>query len=254
MYNSQSNTTARESIRMAKKQFYLIVDTETTIDEKVADFGAVIIDRKGAIQAQCGILITGIYNDRENHPLFFNEYSGDLWKKSSLDKRYDNYWQMLANGSRMLASVAAINAWLAKAALKYNPTLTAYNLSFDLGKCVNTGIDLSFFDNRFCLWHAAFNKWAHTKQYRNFALQLHAFNAPTKLQNMSFKTNAETMARFILNDPAMPDEPHTALEDAIYYELPILKRLIETTDRDTFMNPEPFDWRKVQVKDWFTAK
>jgi hypothetical protein len=62
------------------------------------------------------------------------------------------------------------------------------------------------------------------------------------------------MARFITNDPAMPDEPHTALEDAIYYELPILKRLIETTDREVFMNPEPFDWRKVQVKDWFTAK
>jgi len=157
---------------MAKKQFYLIVDTETTIDEKVADFAAVIVDRKGRIAAQCAILITGIYNDRENHPLFFNEYSGDLWKKSSLDKRYDNYWQMLANGSRMLASVAAINAWLAKAAIKYNPTLTAYNLSFDLGKCVNTGIDLSFFENQFCLWHAAFNKWAHTKQYRNCSFTL----------------------------------------------------------------------------------
>lgn len=239
---------------MSKKHFYLIVDTETTIDEKVADFGAVIVDRKGNIQTQCGILVNGIYNDRENHTLFFNEYSGDLWKKSSLDRRYNNYNAMLAAGSRMLASVPAINAWLAKAALKYNPTLTAYNLAFDLVKCVNTNIDLSIFSDRFCLWHAAFNKWAHTKDYRNFALSLHAFNAPTKLSNMSFKTNAETMARFILSDPTLPDEPHTALEDAIYYELPILSRLIQTTKRSVFMNPEPFDWRKVQVRDWFTAK
>lgn len=239
---------------MSKKHFYLIVDTETTMDEKVADFGAVIVDRKGNIQTQCGILVNGIYNNRAEHTLFFNEYSGDLWKKESLDRRYNNYNAMLAAGSRMLASVPAINAWLAKAALKYNPTLTAYNLAFDLGKCVNTNIDLSIFSDRFCLWHAAFNKWAHTKDYRNFALSMHAFNAPTKLANMSFKTNAETMARFILSDPTMPDEPHTALEDAIYYELPILSRLIETTKRNVFMNPEPFDWRKVQVKDWFTAK
>jgi hypothetical protein len=160
---------------------------------------------------------------------------------------------MLGNGTRMLASVPAINAWLTKAALKYSPTLTAYNLSFDLGKCVNTGIDLSIFADRFCLWHASFNKWAFTKDYRNFALQMHAFNAPTKLQNMSFKTNAETMARYVLSDPTMPDEPHTALEDAIYYELPILSKLVQTTKRNVFLNPVAFDWRKVQVKDWFTA-
>lgn len=239
---------------MSKKHYYLIVDTETTIDEKVADFAAVIVDRKGNVQTQCAILINGIYNDRENHPLFFNEYSGDLWKKSSLDKRYANYAAMLSNGSRMLASVPAINSWLAKAAIKYSPTLTAYNLSFDMGKCANTDIDLSIFSDRFCLWHASFNKWAYTKDYRNFALQLHAFNAPTKLQNMSFKTNAETMARFILSDPTLPDEPHTALEDILFYELPIFSRLVQTTKRNVFMNPEPFDWRKVQVKDWFTAK
>ena len=49
---------------MSKKHYYLIVDTETTMDEKVADFGAVIIDRKGNIQAQAGILLNGIYNIR----------------------------------------------------------------------------------------------------------------------------------------------------------------------------------------------
>jgi hypothetical protein len=71
---------------------------------------------------------------------------------------------------------------------------------------------------------------------------------------MSFKTNAETMARFILDEPDLIDEPHTALEDAIYYELPILKRLIATTKKKDFMNPNlAFDWRKVQLKNHFKA-
>lgn len=238
---------------MAKKQFFLIVDTETTIDDKVADFAAIVVDRKGNIHTQCAILVDGIFTDRENHCLFFNEYSGELWRRSNLDKRYQQYNEMAKNGQRMLASAAAINSWLAKALAKYAPALTAYNLAFDADKCQKTGIDLTMFPVQFCLWYAAFTKWAHTKDYRNFVLSIHAFNPPTKLQNMSFKTNAETMARFVLKNPALPDEPHTALEDARDYELPILKRLIEVSKKREYLEPAAFDWRKVQVKDWFTA-
>lgn len=239
---------------MAKKHHYLILDTETTIDDKVADFGAIIVDKKGSILTQCAVLLNGIYNDRENHSLFYNEYSGELWRKKNLDARYEAYNQMLQTGVRMLASVNAVNNWLAKANQKYSPVLTAYNLAFDRDKCAKTDICLDIFEHSFCLWYAAFNKWAHTKNYRNFVLQTHAFNPPTALQNMSYKTNAETMARFILDNPAMPDEPHTALEDARDYELPILQRLVNTEKREKFLNPEPYSWNKVQVKDWFVAK
>jgi hypothetical protein len=239
---------------MARKEYFLIVDTETTMDDKVADFGAVVVDRKGNIATQCGILVNGIFTDRENHPLFHNEDSADLWKRRNLDARYGKYSAMAANGQRMLASVPAINAWLAKVNARYAPVLTAYNLAFDAGKCANTGIDLEMFDKRFCLWYASYTKWAHTKNYRNFVLSVHAFNPPTKLQNMSFKTNAETMARFVLNDPTLPDEPHTSIEDAIYYELPILVELLKKSKGKSYLEPASFDWRKVQVKDWFTAK
>ena len=93
-----------------------------------------------------------------------------------------------------------------------------------------------------------------SKAYKNFALSVHAFNPPTKLGNMSFQTNAEIMARFISGDPSLPDEPHTAIEDVIFYELPILQKLVLTTPKKDYMNPElAFDWRKVQVKDHFTA-
>jgi hypothetical protein len=240
---------------MAKKEYFLTVDVESTMDGKVADFAAVISDRKGKIYAQCAILVNGIFTDMENHPLFYNEDADEIWSKKSLSRRYAVYNDMVANGTRMLASVASINRWLDKAKATYNPYLTAYNLSFDRGKCANTGIDLAQFSERsFCLWYASFSKWALTKKYRQFVIDNHAFNKPTQHGNMSFKTTAEVMARFVLNNPMLEDEPHTALEDILYYELPILTRLIITTKKKDWLYPAAFDWNKVQVKDWFIAR
>jgi hypothetical protein len=241
---------------MAKKDFFLTVDTETTQDGKVADFAAVISDRKGKVYATCAVLVNGIFTDMENHPLFhiFGD-AGDLWSKAGLPARYDRYNAMVAGGSRMIASVAAINVWLAKAQAEYNPYLTAYNLAFDREKCANTGIDLNdFADRSFCLWYAAATKWAATKKYKNFIVATHSFNPPTKHGNMSFKTNAEVMARFVLNNPVLEDEPHTALEDVLYYELPILTRLLAVSKKREWLEPTAFNWRSVQVKDHFAAK
>jgi len=237
---------------LAKRDYFLLVDTETTQSSLVADFGAIVTDRKGKIYNQCAVLTRGIYDDFEKHPLFCTNDSEEIWSKPGQERRYSVYQNMLENGTRMLASVAAINVWLAKVKEKYNPVLTAYNLNFDQGKCANSGIDLVQFDRNFCLWYASFNKWGHTKEYREMVLALHAFNAPTDLGNMSFKTNAETMARFVTKNPRLADEPHTALEDAVYYELPILVAIAKDTPKKVLLNPEiAFDWRKVQVRDWF---
>ena len=236
-----------------KKDYYLVIDTETTINDKVADFGAVICDRKGNIADQCGVLVSGVFGI---DPLFYipKEEASSLWSKQGKDRRFIKYNEMLENGTRMLASVNAINLWLAQVAGQYDPILTAYNLPFDMDKCNKTGIDLTMFENSFCMWRAAFNKYAMTKSYKNFTMQIHAINPPTKLGNCSFQTNAEVMARFILDEPDLQDEPHLALEDVVGYELPILKRLIQTTKKSVFMDPElGFDWRKVQLKNHFKA-
>jgi hypothetical protein len=240
---------------MAKKDYFLTIDTETTQDGKVADFAAVISDRKGKIYTQCAVMVNGVFTDQENHPLFhIYGDAGDIWSKAGLPARYDRYNTMVANGSRMIASVPAINRWLLKAQMEYNPYLTAYNLAFDLDKCQNTGIDLtSFADRQFCLWHAASTKWASSKAYLRFILSTHSFNNPTKMGNMSFKTNAEVMARFVLGNAELPDEPHTALEDILYYELPILNRLVQVSKRKEWLTPTPFNWRSVQVKDHFSV-
>ena len=234
------------------KHTFLLADTETTIDGLVADFGAIVCDRKGNILTQCAVLTGGVFTDSTNHPLFFNDDAGYLWTKASLARRYEAYENMLSSGSRMIASVPAINNWLAKAVAMHNPILTAYNLAFDVDKCTNTGIDLTLFSKRFCLMQAAQTAYAHTKAYKRMVLECHAFNPRTDLGNMTFQTKAEIMARFVLNSPTLPDEPHTALEDVIYYELPILKKLCKSKSTKWLLNePRPMTWRDCQVKDHF---
>ena len=246
---------------MAKPDYFLIVDTETTMTDLVADFGAVVVNKKGKIMTQCAVLTFDIYNDSENHPLFHNEKTSELWKKSRLAERYANYNNMLHNGQRQLSAVSAINRWLEKVQKTYNPYLTAYNLTFDSGKCYNTGIELERFRKKqFCLWYASVEKWAFTKKYRQFILDNNFFKDKTKptqrypLGNLNYPTNAEVMTRFLQNNPLLADEPHTALEDVMDYELPLLLELVRTTKKQKWLNPKPFNWQAVQVKDWYIPK
>ena len=235
---------------MAKK-FFLIVDTETTQDGLVADFGAVVCDKRGNVVASCAALVREIFDAPEAHPLFYTKDASPLWGKAGLPKRYARYQNMLDNGQRMLASVPAINRWLAKVNATYSPVLTAYNLAFDQGKMTNTGIDHTIFAKRFCLWHAAANKWGHSRAYRQMVLETLAFNPPTDKGNMSYQTNAEVMARFVFGNPSLPDEPHTAYEDALEYELPILVALVKNTPPKEYMAATPYAWQAYQVKDHF---
>lgn len=155
----------------------------------------------------------------------FDRNASGLWSKASVERRTGAYQAMLENGTRMLASVHAVNRWLEKAAAKYDPELTAYNLPFDASKCNNTGIDLNMFSRRFDLWAAAVGNICNTKAFKNFVLQNHRFNAPTEKGNMTFKTDAETVTGFLTG--SMSEEPHTSLEDVIGYELPTLVHILK---------------------------
>lgn len=235
---------------MARKKFFLIIDTETTQTDKVADFGAIVCDKQGNIHHSAGCLVREYYLDKENHPLFHSKDNDPLWGQRNLPKRYANYDNMLSSGTRMLASVAAINKWLVQVNVKYQPVMTAYNLPFDRAKCRNTGIDLEQFNSSFCLWAASVQRWAYTKAYRQFILDNHLFTNRTQHGNMSFMTKADYMAKFLLG-PDLPPEPHTALEDARDYELPILANLVKSAKVSDYMGAIPYNWRKMQVKDWF---
>lgn len=239
---------------MAKKKFFLIVDTETTQSGMVADFGAVVVDKQGTIHREMGILVGDFFSDRENHPLFhIYGDKNDVFSKATLPLRYERYEQMLQNGERYLASVGAVNRWLARVAAHYSPVMTAYNLAFDREKLSNSGIIANeLFPETFCLWHAAVAKWGKTKAFREYVLANHHFGKRTKHGNMTMRTNAEAMAAFITGNELM--EPHTALEDARDFERPILAALVKNTSPSIYMNPPSYNWRHWQLKDHFTAK
>lgn len=231
---------------MAKKQFFAIVDTETTMQDTVADFACIIVDREGKIYNQCAVMVKNHYDAFE---LFHDKKANDIWGYEGLNKRKAQYVALLDNGVRMLASVNAINKWINQAIGKYNPTLTAYNLAFDYAKCSNTGIDLSVFNSKFCLWQSAIGNICNKKAFKQFALDNHQFNKPTANGNMTFKTTAETVCGFINNQ--MIIEPHTALEDARDFELPILTNIIKK--RNWQDNIKPYNWQDFQVKNHFVA-
>jgi len=87
------------------------------------------------------------------------------------------------------------------------------------------------------------------KKFRQFCIEKHAFNAPTKHGNMSYKTNAEIVCGFLRGEYIT--EPHTALEDARDFELPILLNIIRHKRwQDKIMT---YNWRNVQVRDNFKA-
>ena len=240
---------------MGKKKYFLTIDTETTQTGMVADFGAVVSDRQGNIVREVGLLIGDFYSDTENHPLFhIYGDSKDIFSKATLPKRYAAYDAMLQDGRRMLCSVGAVNRWLAKVAATYNPVMTAYNLAFDLDKMNNSGIIADeLFPKRFCLWHAAVAKWANTRDYKAFTLQQHRFGARTKGGHMGIQTKADVMAKFLLGAD-LADEPHTALEDARDYEVPILSALIKNTSPSVYMYPPAYNWRDWSLRDHYTVK
>ena len=231
---------------MARKQFFAILDTETTINDTVADFAIVICDRNGNIYNQCSVLVKDHYDTMK---LFHDPKANDIWGYQGLQKRESQYNAMLDSGVRMLASVNAINRWINQAIGKYNPTLTAYNLAFDLAKCANTGIDLSGFNSKFCLWQAAVGNICRTRKFKQFALDNHQFNNATKHGNMTFKTNAEVVCGYLNNN--ITTEPHTALEDARDFELPILTNILKK--RDWQNKIVAYDWKQFQVKDHYKA-
>ncbi len=232
---------------MAKKQFWAILDTETTMENTVADLAIIIVDRNGEIHNQMAIMVKGHYDQFE---LFHDKKANDIWGYAGLERRKANYVDMLNSGRRMLASVNAANKWINQAIGKYNPTLTAYNLAFDLDKCEKTGIDLSGFNSKFCLWQAAIGNICNSKKYRQFVMENHLFNSVTEKGNMTFSTTAESVCGFINGE--FQKEPHTALEDARDFELPILQAVIKK--RDWREKMVPYNWREFQVKDHFIAK
>ena len=208
------------------KHFYLIVDSETTRKNTVADFGAVIVSKQGEIVERFGSLVLGHFGKM---PLFSDPSAEDseLWSEQSAKRREKDYYSMLDTGERSIASPALINQWLVRVNAQYSPVLTAYNLAFDLGKCRNTRINLGIFAQSFCLMKAAKKQLGTLAEYHNFCFENDFLTAKLRRPSMT----ANVMAKFVLGNEELEEEPHTALEDAQFYEAPILTKILESVTR-----------------------
>ena len=208
------------------KHFYLIVDTETTKKQTVADFGAVIVTKQGEIVERFGAMVLGHFGKM---PLFSDPSLTDseLWSEQSAKRREKDYYSMLDTGERSIASPALINQWLVRVNAQYSPVLTAYNLAFDLGKCRNTRINLGIFAQSFCLMKAAKRQIGTLAQYHEFCFDNDFLTAKLRRPSMT----ANVMAKFVLGNEELEEEPHTALEDAQFYEAPILTKILESVTR-----------------------
>ena len=207
------------------RHFYLIVDTETTQRGTVADFGAVLITKQGEIVERFGAMVLNHFGSL---PLFADATAPDsaLWSEQSAKRREKNYYSMLESGERSISSVGLINQWLSGINARYAPVLTAYNIAFDLGKCRNTRIDLGIFAQSFCLMKAAKRQIGTLAEYHEFCILNDFLTAKLRKPSMT----ADTMAKFIFG-LSLADEPHTALEDAQFYEAPILTKILESVTR-----------------------
>ena len=207
------------------KHFYLVVDTETTKRGTVADFGAVLMTTQGEIIEQFGAMVLGHFGKM---PLFSDPAADPaaFWSEQSAQRRAKNYDDMLESGERSISSVGLINQWLSGINARYSPVLTAYNISFDLGKCRNTRINLGIFNQKFCLMKAAKRKIGTLAEYHEFCQANGFLTAKRRDPSMT----ADTMAKFILGLD-LADEPHQALEDARDYEAPILTKILESVTR-----------------------
>jgi len=203
------------------KHYYLIVDTETTQAQTVADFGAVVVTKQGEVIERFGAMVLNHFGKL---PLFADPAAPDssLWSEQSAHRRAKAYHKMLDIGERSLASPALINQWLIRVNAQYSPVLTAYNLAFDLGKCRNTKISLGIFAQSFCLMKAAKKVIGTTADYHNFCFENDFLTAKLRRPSMT----ADTMAKYIFGT-SLEDEPHTALEDAQFYEAPILHTILQ---------------------------
>lgn len=240
------------------RKFYLLVDTETAIDGSIMDIAAVVLTRESEkdggdskklkVVNQLAVLLGENWGRVE---LFHDKSSTSPFSKLRLEQRNEAYQEMLQDGRRVLASVGAVNRWLAQVITTYPEIeLTAYNLAFDVDKMRKQGIFEELFKNRFCLWHASIGNICDSKKYRQFALDNHLFGNRTKTGHMGISTSAESVSHFISGNDLI--EPHTALEDCLLHEKPVLEAVINRKDwRKKIVS---YNWRKCVLNHYFEAK
>lgn len=198
-----------------RNQFFLIIETQATIDGTVADFGAIVCDKAGKIYDECAVLVADEFKVKN---LFHDEKAAGTWSLEGCDSRQQRYKEMLKVGERMLASAVALDRWLGRIFAKYAPDLIAFDLACELDRLKKTGIGVSVFARQFSLRDAAEAHFAQSEKYK-------AFVEDKSPGNMTQENRLHAMASFV-SGKMLPPMPNTAIEDVKFYALPILTAIV----------------------------
>lgn len=198
------------------KDFYMVVDTETTAHRLVYDVGAVITDRKGTIHETFSAIAAEV---------FFG--MPDEMKTAYYKEKKPLYYTKIGKLQTQVLSFFDIQEKLIQLMNKYNiKAVCAYNAKFDIDVLNNTiryltGYQTQYFFPQdtlvYCIWGMACETLCKQKAYIKYSIE-NGFI--TSAGNM--KTDAESMYRYIIQDRTFNEE-HMALEDT-YIETVILAK------------------------------
>ena len=225
-------------------RYLLIIDTETTEkNQSVADFGAVLVDLSkprgsdgfGQVVRELGSYVYGEFNKKG---LWYDPFAPEdsFWSRQNVAKRQKAQESEVIEGSRNIAASPNINKWLKEIAQEYSPIATAYHWAFDLRLCRLTGINVDQFQHgpQWCLMNLAKKHYINDPAY---IAHCKANGFFTKKGNISFKADSVSNYIFWQRGNVKDPEPHTALEDAKIYELPIAQELYAHGWLDVLKSP-----------------
>lgn len=216
---------------------FIILDTETAkyhgIDT-VYNIAWAIMTKSGKIKTQRSFLVADVYNQ-----MFLDlKQNGTKWANKNYYEVKSVFYQNQLNKVTFMTKWVDILQILTTDIKTYNVSLiTAYNIGFDKRvihsttellteqkQITNISNTVQILNDRFNIYDiriGALNTICQTKKYTNFCIE-NMFLSDSCLE---FRTKAETLIRYIRNNPFI-EESHTALED-VQIEAEILARVLK---------------------------
>ena len=209
------------NLKMAKKKFYLIVDTETAGNLQSPlpyDIGYKIVDRKGNVYAEKAFVVNEVFYGLE--VLMQSCYFAD---------KIPSYHEQIRRGEKMAKSGFDIAREMYADIKEYGVTVVgAYNMAFDLRalnnlcKFLTQGTKENWFPKEIeefiCIWHMATQTICSKVSYIKTAIEQGWVSEKGNIQ-----TSAEVVYRYITQQFNFVEE-HKGLED-VEIEVDILVKV-----------------------------
>jgi hypothetical protein len=227
---------------MAKKKYYLVLDSETlnSIEQPLCyDIGYAICDRQGKIYEERSFVVAETFLDMQ-----------DVMQSAYYANKIPEYWEDIKSGKRQVKGIWSIRKQLIADMDKYNiSSVYAYNMAFDKRALNNTIRYVSkswrrwffpFGTEFHCIWNCACELLLARKTYIDFAIK-----NGLESEKGNLLSSAEACYKYITKKLDFEEE-HKGLED-VRIEIAILTECFRQHKKmDTKINTSC--WRKVQKK------